>query len=75
MEEFEAAGKSPEPGEGTGESDVAGGEGTGHASKVLMEQWLEQAEGAPGYLLRNQFRLQEQREFRQHGGLYEPRPW
>ena len=40
-----------------------------------MEQWLEQAEGAPGYLLRNQFRLREQREFRQRGGLYEPRPW
>jgi len=65
----------PEPGEGTAESDLAGGEGTGQASKALMEQWLEQAEGAPGYLLRNQFRLEEQREFRQRGGLYEPRPW
>jgi len=40
-----------------------------------MEQWLDQAEGAPGYLLRNQFRLEEQRELRRRGGLYEPRPW
>ena len=75
QQELELFSKAPETGDGPGESDVAGGEGTGMASRVLMEQWLEQAEGAPGYLLRNQFRLEEQRELRQRGGLYEPRPW
>jgi hypothetical protein len=51
------------------------GEGRGSAAMVLVEQWLQQAEGDPAYLLRNQFRLEEQRAVKQLGGLHEPRPW
>ena len=41
-----------------------------------MEQWLDQIEGNPAYLLRNQFMLEEQRQMRVQGRpLREPRPW
>jgi Ca-activated chloride channel family protein len=75
VDEFEAAGK-PGPSEGEGErGQIAGGEGAAQTNLALLEQLLEQAEGAPAYLLRNQFRLEEQRALRSRGGLHEPRPW
>ena len=47
----------------------------GHSNAILMEQLLDQVEGDPVYLMRNQFMLQEQRINRKDGQLYEPRPW
>ncbi len=42
----------------------------------MMEQWLEQIEGDPVQLLRNQFMLEEQRLIQKKGGsLRESRPW
>ena len=51
--------------------------GTGEGVPVvLMEQLLEQVEGSPAYLLRNQFMLEEQRLLDDRGSrIYEPRPW
>jgi Ca-activated chloride channel family protein len=53
------------------------GEGKGSdASALLMERWLEQIEGNPAFLLRNQFLLEERRMQQQQGKpLREPRPW
>ena len=43
---------------------------------LIMEQWLQQIEGDPAYLMQNQFRLEEQRSIQQGSGpLREPRPW
>jgi len=51
-------------------------ERTGRGAMGLMEQWLEQAEGNPAYLLRNQFLLEEQRAVSTRSApLREPRPW
>ena len=55
--------------------DMEGIPGTG-VSMPMMEQWLEQIEGDPTYLLRNQFLIEERRELERHGRkLLEPRPW
>ena len=49
---------------------------SGQGAMGLMEQWLEQAEGNPAYLLRNQFLLDEQRAVMSRTApLREPRPW
>jgi Ca-activated chloride channel family protein len=43
---------------------------------TVMEQWLEQIEGDPSYLMLNQFRIEEQRELQRSGRqLMETRPW
>jgi Ca-activated chloride channel family protein len=42
---------------------------------MVMEQLLDQVEGNPSYLMRNQFMLEEQRMNEDGGRLYEPRPW
>ena len=47
----------------------------GRATLIVMEQLLEQVEGNPSHLMRNQFMLEEQRMNEQGGRLYEPRPW
>ena len=55
---------------------LLGGLRQGGPSVVLIDQLLEQVEGDPVALLRNQFRLEEQRMMSEQGGrLYEPRPW
>jgi len=76
VDEFDQQGEAPDPDaerEG-GEGDPEG-PGRGNVSP-MMEQWLEQIEGDPGYLLRNQFMMEEQRALRQRGGaLRETRPW
>jgi hypothetical protein len=54
-----------------GEKPGAGGRST----VVLMEQLLDQVEGNPAYLMKNQFMLEEQRMRDKGGQLYEPRPW
>ena len=49
--------------------------GTG-VSIAVMEQWLEQIEGDPAYLLLNQFRIEEQQAlYRNRRLLMETRPW
>ncbi len=49
--------------------------GTG-ISMRMMEQWLEQIEGDPAYLLRNQFLIEERQELDRRGQmLMETRPW
>ena len=41
-----------------------------------MEQWLQQIEGDPAQLMRQQFRLEEYKYLRQRGGQdKETRPW
>lgn len=43
---------------------------------AIMEQRLQQVEGDPSLLMRNQFMLEEMRFIRQSGGpLRESRPW
>ena len=64
--------------DGPQDDDSPGGEGAGaggDSNAILMEQLLDQVEGDPVYLMRNQFMLQEQRMNRDGGQLYEPRPW
>jgi Ca-activated chloride channel family protein len=75
VDRFEAAGKPGDAPEGDVPGGMMGGEEKAKASLALLEQLLEQAEGAPAYLLRNQFRLEEHRAMRNRGGLNEPRPW
>jgi Ca-activated chloride channel family protein len=42
---------------------------------IMMEQWLEQIEGDPAILLRNQFLIEEQQLEQRGGTLMEDRPW
>jgi Ca-activated chloride channel family protein len=45
-------------------------------SMAVMDQWLNQIEGDPASLLRNQFQLEEQLELQRNGRqLMETRPW
>jgi hypothetical protein len=78
VDRFDQQGQTPdkEAEQGKGES-LEQGTGAGDASTILlMEQWLDQIEGDPGYLLRNQFILEERSAQRQRGlPLREPRPW
>ncbi len=56
----------------SGKDAQAGGKG----SMSLMEQWLQQAEGNPAYLMRNQFMLEERRAVSDRSApLRETRPW
>jgi Ca-activated chloride channel family protein len=76
IEQFDQMGDQAEPGETeTGE----GGDPTGTSGSspmMLMEQLLDQVEGNPAYLMKNQFMLEEQRVMSdRRGQLYEPRPW
>jgi Ca-activated chloride channel family protein len=50
---------------------------TGESEGIpMMEQWLEQVEGDPTYLLQNQFMLEEHQLMQRRGGrLIETRPW
>ena len=78
VEEFEQMGRETIPDAmEQGEGDEAHEEGSGSGrSIVLMEQWLEQIEGDPAYLLQSQFYLEERRIMEQKGGrLRENRPW
>ncbi|HFD79305.1 MAG TPA: hypothetical protein ENK05_02775 [Gammaproteobacteria bacterium] len=63
----------------SGEKGAPGGEGAGNGERpavILMDKLLEQVEGNPAYLMKNQFMLEEQRLVNQQGRrLYEPRPW
>ena len=78
IEMFDQMGSFPDQAEAEKNQDgMATGEGDGSAAPVvMMEQLLEQVEGNPVSLMRNQFMLEEQRLRNSQGGaLYEPRPW
>ena len=63
--------EAPQP--GMPDEDAIPGSGV---SMSVMDQWLEQIEGDPVYLLLNQFRLEEQQEYQRNGRrLMETRPW
>ena len=78
VDEFDQQGEAADT-----EAEREGGEGDASADSKgrgnvspMMEQWLQQIEGDPAYLLRNQFMMEEQRALRQQGGaLRETRPW
>ena len=78
VEEFDQQmGRSlPDAGDGAGEA-LPEGEGSGESHTTpMMEQWLQQIEGNPAYLLRNQFMMQERRMLNREGRpLRETRPW
>ena len=45
-------------------------------TEMLVEQWLDRIEADPARLLRNQFRVEEQREWQSsQGSLLESQPW
>ena len=75
IEQFDQLGRQADPEGGNaglpGEAPDAGGNST----VILMDQLLDQVEGDPVNLMRNQFRLEEQRMNQTGGQLYEPRPW
>jgi len=67
----EADPEAPQP--GLPDEEAMPGSGI---SMIMMEQWLEQIEGDPAYLLRNQFMIEERRELERRGRvLMETRPW
>ena len=75
IEQFDQLGRQADP---EGENAGLPGEvpdASGNSTAILMDQLLDQVEGDPVNLMRNQFRLEEQRMNRTGGQLYEPRPW
>ena len=80
VDQFDQMGRGPGEEEDpdakpTGLPDEDAIPGTG-ISVIMMDQWLEQIEGDPAYLLRNQFMLEERQELDKRGReLMETRPW
>ncbi len=78
VEEFDQQGDSPDPEKQDQKSDGKAKKPQSEENEEsrIMEQWLEQIEGDPTQLLRNQFMLEEQRLIQREGGaLLESRPW
>jgi Ca-activated chloride channel family protein len=80
VERFDQLGDQPWAGAGPdAELSMApalGGEMVIGPGLAIMEQRLEQVEGDPSMLMRNQFMLEDMRELRESGGpLQESRPW
>jgi Ca-activated chloride channel family protein len=75
IEQFDQLGRRAGP---EGEDEAMPGEtpgAGGRSTVIVMEQLLDQVEGNPAYLIRNQFMLEEQRMNQNGGRAYEPRPW
>jgi hypothetical protein len=75
IEQFDQLGRPTGP---EGADEVMPGEipgAGGRSTVIVMEQLLDQVEGNPAYLIRNQFMLEEQRMNQNGGRAYEPRPW
>jgi Ca-activated chloride channel homolog len=78
VDQFDQLGTAP--GEGDSETpaglpDESGKPGSG-ISMIMMDQWLEQIEGDPSYLLKNQFMIEERLELDRRGRMVmETRPW
>jgi Ca-activated chloride channel family protein len=65
-----------DPEQGLSEQPSLGGEAAFGPGIAVMEQRLQQVEGDPTMLMRNQFRLEEARQLRNSAGrLRESRPW
>ncbi|MES9899078.1 MAG: hypothetical protein ABW148_08655, partial [Sedimenticola sp.] len=78
VEEFDQQGDSadPENQDQSSDGEPEKPQSEGEEESRMMEQWLEQIEGDPVQLLRNQFMLEEQRLIQKKGGsLRESRPW
>ena len=76
IEEVDQMVEQMEAGEQQGEEAGVPTGSSGSSPMMLMEQLLDQIEGNPAYLMRNQFMLEEQRLMsKRRGQLYEPRPW
>ena len=68
--------QSLDPEQGLSDRPSLDGEASLGAGAALMEQRLQQVEGDPTRLMRNQFRLEEARRLRESSGqLREARPW
>jgi Ca-activated chloride channel family protein len=78
VEKFDQLGTGPgqdDLGKPAGLPDKDGKPGSG-ISMIMMDQWLEQIEGDPSYLLRNQFMIEERQELDRRGRMVmETRPW
>jgi len=78
VEKFDQLGTGPgenDTGKPEGLPDKDGKPGSG-ISMIMMDQWLEQIEGDPSYLLRNQFMIEERQELDRRGRMVmETRPW
>jgi Ca-activated chloride channel family protein len=80
VERFDQLGDQPwaglGPEAGLSEAPALGGEQVLGPGMAIMEQRLEQVEGDPSMLLRNQFLLEDMRLMRESGGrVQESRPW
>jgi len=80
VERFDQQGAIPwadaEPALGLRGQSALGGEQALGPGMALMEQRLEQIEGDPSLLMRNQFQIEELRQLRESGGrVQEARPW
>ncbi len=78
VDKFDQLGQTPDEKskQGKGEA-LEQGKGASDASTILiMEQWLDQIQGDPAFLLHNEFMLEESRAKQLKGRpLREPRPW
>ncbi len=80
VERFDQQGALPwsglDPALGLSDTPALGGEQAMGPGMAIMEQRLEQIEGDPSLLMRNQFIIEEMRQMRESGGqLQESRPW
>jgi Ca-activated chloride channel family protein len=80
VQRFDQLGSQPWAGAGS-DSEMStapalGGEMVLGPGMAIMEQRLQQVEGDPSMLMRNEFMLEDMREMREIGGrLQESRPW
>jgi len=80
VDRFDQLGEQPmsdqEPDARQAAADALGGLPIRGPGLAIMEQRLQQVEGDPSLLMRNQFILEEMQFMRQSGGpLRESRPW
>lgn len=80
VDRFDQQGALPwqalDPEQGLSERPTLDGEAAFGPGAAVMEQRLQQVEGDPTQLMRNQFRLEEARRLRENAGqLREARPW
>jgi Ca-activated chloride channel family protein len=77
VDEVDQMGNQPDPMERDEQGGAAlGGEPMMGPGIGIMEQWLDQVEGDPSFLMRNQFMIEEAQYMRSRGGaIRETRPW
>lgn len=78
LEQLDQAGNAPDHNTEDKNEGVAalGGVSAMGPGMAILEQWLNQVEGDPAYLLHNAFRFEEERYRRSKGGIVqESRPW